>query len=253
MSNISEDNPIELERKFLISQDTAKQLIANSEAAGQITKEKRIEQNYLFKENGKVLYDVDNNMWNVTLKVGQKSKTFQFEEKQHPEVAKEVLSQYSGTDLLDTKCATRIRIMNAEPIFTFKRPIDGGDGDNEFEGNIQEYVEGCHLFLDFIINDPYKVNKDRFVINRDGFDYEIDFFDDIDLSKQNKDLDISSLESNELCLLEVEFNTQESHDNFILDVVNIEVTKTKGFGNKVMAKQLGKKSTKNKSKRNLSN
>ena len=117
----------------------------------------------------------------------------------------------------------------------------------------QEYIENNSLFLDFIKNDPYKVNKDRFVIKKDDFDYEIDFFDDIDLSKQNKELDISSLESVELCLLEVEFKSQEAHDNFSLDVTNIEVTKTKGFGNKKMAKELGekalKKTKKNKFKR----
>jgi CYTH domain-containing protein len=253
MSNVIQDNTIELERKFLISQATAKQLILNYEKSGKKAIKMTIEQHYLFKKNASVLYDTENNRWNVTLKSGTKSELFLFKELKSPDIANNILSKHSGMDLLDTPCATRIRIMNNEPIFTFKTPVINGDGDYEFERNIEEHTENNQFFLDFIKNDPYKVNKNRFVIKKDNFDYEIDFFEDIDLSNQNKELDISVLESNDLCLLEVEFKSQEAHDNFVLDVTNIEVTNTKGFGNKGMAKKIGekalKKTKKNKFKR----
>jgi CYTH domain-containing protein len=253
MSNIIQVNTIELERKFLISQTTAKKLISDYEKSGAEAIKKTIEQHYLFNKNASVLYDSEKKMWNITLKTCGKSELFSFEELKSPDIAKQVLSQHAGMELLDTPCATRIRIMNGEPIFTFKTPVVNGDGDYEFERNIEEPIENNQLFLDFIKNDPYKVNKDRFVIKKDDFDYEIDFFEDVDLSKQNKELDISSLESNELCLLEIEFDNQEAHDNFVLDVTNIEVTNTKGFGNKGMAKKIGekalKKTKKNKFKR----
>jgi len=250
MSNISEDNPIELEKKFLVSREVAELLIGEFEKTGQKAEKKRIEQNYLFKENASVKYDVENEKWNVTLKTGNKSETFSFFEKRFPEVAREIFTPYANTDLLDTKCATRIRIMDGEPIFTFKRPVDDGEGDNEFEDNIKDIVENSSVFSKFINNDPYKVKKDRFVIQRNGFDYEIDFFDDINLSKQNKELDISILESKDLCLLEIEFNSQESYDDFKPDFVGIDVTEVKGFGNKKMAKKLGKDALKKERKKN---
>jgi CYTH domain-containing protein len=232
-----------------VSEETAKQLISDYEKSGSKAIKKTIEQHYLFKKNASVIYDTENNIWNVTLKTGSKSELFLFEELKSPDIANNVLSQHAGMDLLDTPCATRIRIMNGEPIFTFKTPVVNGDGDYEFERNIQEPIENNQLFLDFIKNDPYKVNKDRFVIKKDDFDYEIDFFEDVDLSKQNHELDISALESTELCLLEIEFDNQEAHDNFAIDITNIEVTNTKGFGNKGMAKKIGEKSLK-KTKKN---
>lgn len=249
MSNISEDNPIELEKKFLVSKEVAELLIGEFEKTGQKAEKKRIEQNYLFKENASVTYDVENEKWNVTLKTGKKSETFTFFEKRFPEIARDIFIPFTNTDLLYTKCATRIRIMNGEPIFTFKRPVDNDEGDYEFECNISNVVENSKIFDDFIKDDPYKVKKDRFVIQRNGFDYEIDFFDDINLSTQNKELDISVLESKDLCLLEIEFNSQESHDDFKPDFVGIDVTEVKGFGNKKMAKKLGKHALKKERKK----
>ena len=47
----------------------------------------------------------------------------------------------SGKDLIDIKCAARIRIDNNKPVFTFKIPIENSYGDYEFEHDIQDSIK----------------------------------------------------------------------------------------------------------------
>lgn len=240
---INEDIGVELEKKFLISESTKLKLIKDAKSNKMTISKKRIEQNYLFKENSSVFFNVATKEWVVSLNVNNSKELLQFKEEKNTNKAVTLFTPYKGVDLLTLKSAARIRILDGEAIFTFKLPVEGGKGDHEFEGSIQKYVANSSFFNYFIKNDKYKVKKYRTTINKDGLVYEIDDFDDVDLSKQNNYIDLSTFNNEKLYLLEIEFDTLEEYQDFIPDFVHLNVTDVKGFGNKKMAKMIGKKAT----------
>lgn len=243
---MSEQNsPVEMERKFLISQSTFNRFCEEFESqGGEITKH-HIIQHYLFKDNASVKYNPEKNQWKVKLKSKNKKKKFRFNENEHPELANELFANFAGDNLIKkVKCASRIRVLDGEPIFTFKKPIEEQEGDHEFERSVKDVLSGDEFFEDFLKNDPYKVEKNRTVVKRDGFDYEIDDFVNVDLSKQNTELDLSIFNGEALFLLEIEFKDEDEYANYMPDFTSIEVTNIKGFGNKKMALKNGEEALK---------
>ena len=94
-------------------------------------------------------------------------------------------------------------------------------------------------FDSFVKNDPFVVKKERHTIYVTPFYYEIDFFLNLDLSIQNKELDISMLKGEKLCVLEIEFKSLLEYNHFKPDFEAINVTKTRGFSNRMMARKIG--------------
>jgi len=243
-------NSIELERKMLLTKSVAEALITEFESNGTVANKDVIEQNYLFKENAEVKYDCVFDNWTITLKTTEGSIDYSFKEKNHPETARLLFSEYQGLDLLDLKCASRIRMKNNVPIFTFKMPIGNGKlGDYEFEDDISEAVKNSLFFKKFIEEDPYKVIKNRVSIVNNGLKYEFDNFKNVDLSEIHKSQNLRDLGSNDLCLLEIEFDNEVDYNAFEADFNCIDVSGTAGFGNKGMAKKNGKKENLEKTKK----
>lgn len=254
MSNSEQNDLIEIEKKYLISDITAKKIIDD----GNLKCVKNIFQIYLFQENSNVQYNLDENHWEITLKHNFESEKFIVPEVKHPNEAQEIFKDFRDTNLLYKKCAARIRITDGFALFTYKEPNPDGAGDFEFEFSINDLVQGSELFQNFIENDFHKIKKERFVVEKDGLDFEIDFFKDVDLSKVKKDLDIESLGSENLCLLEIEFKNEKDFDAHKLNYPSIDVTNKKAFKNVVMSynlaedrKKLDKKTNKFKKKFNL--
>lgn len=244
-----QNSPVEMERKFLISQSTFNRFCEEFESqGGEITKN-HIIQHYLFKDNASVKYNLENNQWEVKLKSKNKKKNFLFNENENPELANELFSNFLGDNLITkVKCASRIRVLDGDPIFTFKKPIEAQEGDYEFERSVKDILSGDDFFDDFLKNDPYKVEKNRTVVKRNGFYYEIDDFVNVDLSKQNTELDLSIFNGEDLFLLEIEFQNKNEYADYMPDFTSIEVTNTKGFGNKKMALKNGEEALKKSNK-----
>lgn len=228
---------IELERKFLISDELADEIV---EDLALEVETQYIKQTYLFKNNAIIEYLTDTNQWKVTLLVMGKEETFLFEETKRPEIADAVFSRYTGTNLLETECAARIRITNNVPMFTFKIPVVGGVGDNEFEVDISEYVKDSSYFDGFMMIDPHSIDKVRYVVTTKNHKYDIDAFRNVTLEEVNPDLNLSKLDHDGLCLLEIEFDSVSEYEEYTPDFNCVEVTGLKAFSNKCMAINLGK-------------
>lgn len=234
---------IEMERKFLVLRDDVKKLIKDNESSCNPMVLQEITQNYLFNENASLFYDVDSSKWFLTLKVGAESKEFEMDEIS-PKLGKEILGQHNGKDLLFTKCAARIRLIDDLYLFTFKKPVSNGNGDYEFEFSIPKEIVKDPFFKKFMKKDKFKVIKVRYTISIDGLKYEIDSFKNVNLKKRNSKLDLSvfgELSKDSLMMLEVEFNSKEIYESFNPIIKSIDVTNEKGFGNKSMARENGLK------------
>lgn len=134
----------------------------------------------------------------------------------------ELFKDNLNDDLLDVKSTIRIRFLDNEPIFTLKKKSDGIKGTNEFEFHISKQVATNPKIAEFPNIDLGCVHKTRWVVKKGELKYEIDFFKDFDF-----------------IFLEIEFDSEESFDNFNPDFDFIkDATDKSKYKNKNLALKL---------------
>ena len=220
-------NPIEMERKFLITDDTLKYMRQSLS----IKFNKIISQNYLFPENTNELYfDIESKEWVFNLfsnTVTQKILyTFKIRQIDNVDVAIDVLKDFNKINIINDKSfVSRFRLSNSDVIFTCKYKNPFGLGDFEFEVVLSGQEK--KFALHFMNSDLFKISK-----NRTGF-LSLLQFDKQDLIYE---VDSFSSKNNRFVMLEVEFNSEENYKSFIPDFDFIkEVTNDIEFKNNFMA------------------
>jgi CYTH domain-containing protein len=162
----------EIEVKIKISKQEHQRLINKYE----LIETKRIEQNYLFPETAQVKYCEEDKQWKVVIIIDgsiQYGFNLQAREEEYEEITKAINELDNKAILLaNEKVACRIRESKGVYEFCYKQPkqehLDNGEKvDYEFEYQI--VLSDLTPIIQFLKQDPFKVIKNRTVLNVNEF------------------------------------------------------------------------------------
>lgn len=214
------ENVIEMERKYLISENVYNKLISNN-----VLFEKEIKQNYLFTHNTASIFYKNGN-WTVSVFAKTKTQNInyviRFKQLDNLKKSNEILSPFDGKNLIKEKgFVFRFRLSNDQVIFTCKYKNQNGVGDFEFEVELIDMNK--RNVLDFMSKDYFNVYKNRKgITGKNDLVYELDKF-------------TSNPEQN-LFVAEVEFPSEDAYNAFVPDFdFEREVTKEREFKNNFMS------------------
>lgn len=218
---------LEIEKKYLISKKTFISLFQSALIENRLESEV-IDQTYLFKKNSKIAYNPDTKEFHVGVKSGDTFETIVVpvnkEEQQNKLQSfielEDIKFEYG---LYYFKGTYRIRFINGEPLFTFKRKVkESTIGQFEFE---EWLTEPSDAFIDALSKLKSQIIKIRHKISVGELTYEIDFYQDFDF-----------------ITLEVEFNNEDDYNAFVPDFeFTMDATNESSLKNKKLAKMLLKK------------
>lgn len=217
---------LEIEKKFLITKKTFFSMFQKALIENRLTTE-FIDQIYLFKSNSKIAYNPTKKVFVVTIENKSKKATIEvpvvneeYQKKLQSFIDFEDIKQKDG--LYFFKGTYRIRLLNGQPIFTFKRKVkESSLGMFEFE----ETVDMNEDFESVLFELKSRIVKIRHKIAVGDLTYEIDLYQDFDFIS-----------------LEIEFDTEELYKCFVPDFdYTMDASNESSLKNKNLAKQLLKR------------
>lgn len=159
-----------------------------------------INQVYLFDENATAYYNREKGAFDIILKHKNKEASFTIFVKE--EEKREILNKefQESCFISCSKSTFRVRYLDGKPIFTFKRKIEGIDGNFEFEVPFADngQTPDKEALTKVLSRIKSRVEKIRYTIaQKNGLSYEIDMYKDEDF-----------------ITLEIEFKTIQEMEQF---------------------------------------
>jgi len=189
----------EIEIKHQVNKNAAFGLIQEGMKRGAV-EISYINQVYLFNENATAYYNREKGAFDIIVKHKNKEASFTIFVKEKDKL--DVLNkEFKESCFISCNKSTfRVRYLDGKPIFTFKRKIEGIDGNFEFEVPFAEngQTPDKEALSKVLSKIKSRVEKIRYTIaQKNNLFYEIDMYKDEDF-----------------ITLEIEFKTIEEMENF---------------------------------------